>query len=188
MDLQNIYAEFKQKAQKSIDHTTQELRQIRTGQVSPALVEDLMVVAYGGSATMRLMELASISTEGPITLVISPFDPAVVQDIERAIHASPLGLSPRVDGKIIRLTTPPLTQEQREKFVKLANQQVEEGKIHIRGHRDEARKQIKALFDEKGISEDDKFRAEKEIDTMTKDTTDKLDEIRQRKQDDIMKV
>lgn len=188
MDLQSLYSTFKNQAQKTIEHTTNELRHIRTGQVSPALVEDLMVTTYGGSATMRLMELASLSTEGPITLVISPFDQSVVQDIERAIHASPLGLSPRVDGKIIRLTTPPLTQEQREKFVKLANQKIEEGKIHIRGHRDEARKHIKVLLDEKAISEDDRFRAEKEIDGYTKDATDKLDELRQKKQDEIMMV
>lgn len=188
MDIQSIYSEFKQEAQKSIEHTTQELRQIRTGQISPALVEDLQVTTYGGSATLRLMELASLSTEGPITLVISPFDVSTVQDIEKAIHASPLGLSPRVDGKIIRITTPPLTEEQREKFVKLANQKIEEGKIHIRGHRDDARKDIKALMDEKAISEDDKFRSEKDIDTFTKEFTDTLEDLRKRKQDEIMHV
>jgi ribosome recycling factor len=188
MDVNNVYAEFKQRAQKSIDFTTNELRHIRTGQISPALVEELPVTAYGGTTTMRLLELASINTEGPVTLVISPFDASIVQDIERAIHASPLGLSPRVEGKIIRITTPPLTEEQREKYVKLANQKVEEGKVHIRNHRDEARKHIKALHDDKAISEDDKFRAEKEIDVLAKDFTDKLEDLRHRKQEEILRI
>lgn len=188
MDIQHVIADFKHKLQKSVEYTTHELRQIRTGQVSPAMVEDISVLTYGGTTTLRVMELASITTEGPITLVISPFDASTVQDIERAIQASPLGMSPRVDGKIIRITTPPLTQEQREKFVKLANAKVEEGKIHIRGHRDEARKGIKALLDDKAISEDDKFRTEKDIDVMTKEFTDSLEDLRKRKQDEIMAI
>lgn len=183
-----VLTELKTKLQKSVEHTTHELRQIRTGQVSPAMVEDLSVTTYGGSTTMRLTELASISTEGPITLVVSPFDVSTVQDIERAIQASPMGLSARVDGKIIRITTPPLTQEQREKFVKLANAKVEEGKVHMRGNRDEARKALKSLFDAKEISEDEKFRIEKEIDILSKEFTDALDELRRKKQDDIMAI
>lgn len=188
MDIQHVIAEFKQKLLKSIEYTTHELRQIRTGQVSPAMVEDISVLTYGGTTTMRIMELAGISTDGPVTLVISPFDASTVQDIERAIQASPLGMSPRVDGKLIRITTPPLTQEQREKFVKLANAKIEEGKIHMRGHRDEARKGIKALLDDKAISEDDKFRAEKDIELLTKENTDALDDLRKRKQDEIMSI
>ena len=188
MSTTTVLTEFKSRLAKSVEFTTHELRQIRTGQVSPAMVEDLSVTTYGGSTTMRLTELASISTEGPITLVVSPFDVSTVQDIERAIQASPMGLQARVDGKIIRITTPPLTQEQREKFVKLANAKVEEGKIHMRGHRDDARKDLKALFDAKEISEDDKFRTEKEIDATTKEYTDSLDELRKKKQDDIMAI
>lgn len=188
MDLNTIYADFKQKAQKSIDHTTQELRQIRTGQVTPALVEDLSVTTYDGTTTLSLKELASLTTDGPTTLIIDPFDASVTQDIEKAIQSSPLGLSPSVDGKLIRITTPPLTEEQREKFVKLANQKIEEGKVHIRVQRDDTRKSVKTLEDNKEISEDDKYRAEKEIDSITKELTDTLDELRERKQADIMSV
>lgn len=188
MTITDILNELQSRCQKSVDHTMHELRQIRTGQVSPAMVEDLSITTYGGSATMRLTELASISTEGPITLVVSPFDSSTIQDIERVIHASPLGLNARVDGKMIRITTPPLTQEQREKFVKLANAKVEEGKVHMRGNRDEARKSLKALLDAKEISEDDKFRTEKDIDTKTKEFTEALDELRKKKQDAIMAI
>lgn len=188
MDIDSIYKDFRQKAEKSIAYVTQELRQIRTGQATPSLIEDLLITAYGGQAKLTLREAASIGTEGPTTLVIDPFDPSIVSDIERAIIASPLQLSPKVEGKIIRITTPPLTQEQRETFAKLAGQKVEEGKIQIRMARDDARKHIKALIDDKAISEDEKFRAEKEIDTLTKEYTDKLDELRKRKHEDIMSV
>lgn len=188
MDIQSIYSDFKNKSQKTIEHTKGELRQIRTGQLSPAVVEDLSVTTYDGTTTLTLKELASIGTDGPTTLVIDPFEASVIQDIEKAIHTSPLGLSPSVDGKIIRIKTPPLTEEQREKFVKLANEKVEEGKIHIRGHRDEARKDIKRLEDNKDISEDDRYRAEKEIDQFTKQFTDTLEELKNRKQEDIMSV
>ncbi len=188
MSVQNVYADLKGKARKAIDYVAQELRQIRTGQASPALVEDLSVTAYEGTTTLTLKELASISTDGPTMLLIEPFDPSVTKDIERAISASPLGLSTAVDGKIIRITTPALTEEQREKFVKLANSKIEEGKIQIRRIRDDARKDIKALEENKEITEDDKYRAEKEIDTITKQLTDELDVLKEKKTKDIMSV
>lgn len=188
MDIQTIYSNLKTQSSKSLEYVLHELQQIRTGQMTPALVENLEVKAYGGASVMRLQQLASIATEGPTTLVISPFDPSVIQDIERAINASPLGMSPRVDGKVVRITASPLNEEQRMKFAKMASEKVEDGKVKMRLHRDEARKDLKKIFDEKLISEDDKFRAEKEIDTMTKESTDRLDEIKERKQAEIMSV
>lgn len=188
MDINSIYSEFNKKAQATIEYITKELRQIRTGQVSPSLVEDLEIKAYGGTTTLTVKELASIATEGPTSLIIQPFDPSITQDIERGIQSSPLGLSVSVDGIRIRITTPPLTEEQRQKFVKLANDKIEEGRIQIRGSRDDARKDIKHIFDNKEISEDDKFRAEKEIDDLTKKHNDTLDELKKKKQEDIMTV
>src|SRR3989338_5728114 len=187
MDLSSIYAHLKAQSQKSLDYVLRELHQIRTGQMTPALVENLEVRAYGEASVMRLQQLASIATEGPTTLVITPFDPSVVQDIEKAVIASPLGMSPRVDGRVIRIASAPLTEEQREKFAKLASEKVEDGKVKIRLQRDDARKNVKALLDQKAITEDDKFRAEKEIDTITKEFTDRLDEIKEKKQADIMR-
>lgn len=188
MDVNNVYSELKQRNQKTYDYVVSELRQIRTGQASPSLVEDLEVTAYNGTTKLTMKELASIATEGPTSLIITPFDPSIIQDIEKAIHASPLQLSPAVDGQIIRISIPSPTQEQREKYVKLANQKVEEGKIQFRVARDDARKDIKSLLEDKAITEDDKFRAEKEIDSITKEFTDKLEELKKKKHDDIMQV
>lgn len=188
MDLDKIYTQLQSSSDGIIKYATDALRQIRTGKASPSLVEDLDVLAYGGQSRLKLRELASIATEGPTTIVIDPFDATVVQDIEKAIHASPMGLSPSVDGKIIRILTPPLTEDQRSQFSKLASQKIEEAKIQIRRMRDTSRKQVKSLIDEKAITEDDKFRSEKEIDKITKDYADKLDDLRTRKHEEIMSI
>lgn len=188
MDIDSVYSEFKSKSQKTIQYVTDELRQIRTGKASPALVENLKVTTYGGTTTLTLRELASISTDGSTTIIIDPFDASVTQDIEKAIQSSSLNMSPAVDGKIIRISIPPLDEEQRIKFTKLAGEKVEEGKIQIRQHRDGARKQIKTLEDNKSITEDDKFRSEKEIDTFTKQFTDELDELKEKKSKEIMSI
>lgn len=188
MDIQSIEQEFSTQSQHATSQLTDDLRQIRTGKASPSLIEDLEVATYGGQMKMKLKELASIATEGPTALIIDPFDPSTVQDIEKAFLTSPLQLSPRVEGKTLRILTPALTTEQREKFVKLVNQKIEETKNNIRYYRDHARKSIKTLLDEKAISEDDKFRAEKAIDTKTKDFSDSLDVIKKRKQDEIMSL
>jgi|SRR3989344_3478600 len=188
MDLHSIGQEFKDQCQHTINALLDELRQIRTGKASPSLVEDLEVNTYGGQMKMKLKELASISTEGPTIIVIDPFDPSTVQDIEKAFLASPLQLSPRVEGKMLRILTPPLTTDQREKFVKLVNQKVEDTKNSIRYHRDHARKNSKALFDDKSITEDEKFRFEKEIDSITKDFSDNLEVVKKKKHEEIMSL
>lgn len=188
MDIQSIEQEFSSQSQRATAQLSEELRQIRTGKASPSLVEDLEVLAYGGQMKMRLKELASIATDGPSAILIDPFDISTVQDIEKAFLTSPLQLSPRVEGKMIRIITPPLTTEQREKFVKLVNQKVEDTKNNIRYYRDHARKSIKTLVDDKILTEDDKFRAEKNIDTKTKEFSDALDELKKKKQEEIMSI
>ncbi len=188
MDIQSIEQEFSSQSQRATAQLSEDLRQIRTGKSSPSLVEDLEVLTYGGQMKMRLKELASIATDGPSAILIDPFDPSTVQDIEKAFLTSPLQLSPRVEGKMIRIITPPLTTEQREKFAKLVNQKVEETKNNIRYHRDHARKGIKTLLDDKAITEDDKFRIEKSIDVKTKEFSDALDDLKKKKQEEIMSL
>lgn len=188
MDIASIEEEFSSQSQHSIAQLSDELRQIRTGKASPSLVEDLEIAAYGGQMKMKLKELASIATDGPTSIVVDPFDPSTIQDIEKAFLTSPLQLSPRVEGKMLRIVTPPLTTEQREKFAKLVNQKVEDTKNTMRYHRDHARKNIKTLLDEKSITEDDKFRSEKNIDAKTKDFSDQLDELKKKKQEEIMSI
>jgi ribosome recycling factor len=184
----NPIPDLKKHFSSAHDHLKEELKTIRTSQASPALVEGIMVEVYGGSMTMKLMELATITTDGPAALVVAPFDPSTVQDIERAIMKSPLGISPANQGGRLVIRIPPLSQEQREKYVKLAATIVESSKNIVRGHRDEVRKKLKASFEKKELTEDDKFRLEKQIDDETKKMNDQIELLRQAKEKEIMAV
>jgi len=150
--------QFKQQSSKVIELLKEDLKSVRTGRATPSLVENILVDAYGGQSKLRLLELATITTDGPSALSIVPFDPSVLTEIEKSILKSPLGISPIVQGNAISLKVPSLSEEQREKFVKLVGQKVEERKNIIRNLRDNARKSTKAAFEKKEITEDDKFR------------------------------
>lgn len=170
------------------DQLREELRSVRTGRANPSLVEGLVVEAYGGSTKLKLKETATISTEGPTTIVIVPFDPGTTPDIEKAIISSPLGITPKTQGTKILVIIPPMNQEQREKMLKVVGQMVEEKKEVIRKKRDEIRKKIKQAFDAKEISEDEKYRQEKELDTKTHDVMDGVAKIKEHKEKEIMEV
>ncbi|NMB83786.1 ribosome recycling factor [Candidatus Roizmanbacteria bacterium] len=183
-----IIADFKQNSQKIFSSLKENLKTVRTGRASPSLVENLMVETYGGQAKLRLFELASITTDGPTVIAILPFDPSVISDIEKAILKSPLGLSPQTQGNRILLRLPPLSEEQREKMTKLVGQMIEEKKNHIRSLRDDARKKIKLMFEKKEITEDDKYRLEKEIDNENQINTEEIQKIKENKDKEIHEV
>lgn len=180
--------EFKSKSQKAIDFLKEDLKTIRTGRATPALVENLVIETYGGSTKLRMVELATIVTEGPSALIISPFDPSTIQDIEKAILKSPLGMSPLTQGSKIILKIPPLSEEQREKYIKLAGSKVEEKKVQIRAARDDARRVLKDQFEKKEITEDEKFRVEKEIDSLSSKSMEEIETIRDKKEQEIREV
>lgn len=180
--------EFKAKSQKAIDFLKEDLKSIRTGRATPSLVENIVVEAYGGSTKLRLMEMATIVTEGPAALSITPFDPSTIQDIERSILKSPLGMSPVTQGSRIIIKIPPLSEEQREKFIKLSSSKVEEKKVQIRANRDDARKIIKEKFEKKEITEDEKYRVEKEIDNASQKLMEEIEIIRDKKEQEIREV
>lgn len=183
-----ITQEFKQHVQKGVELLKEDLKTIRTGRATPALVENLQVTTYGGSTTLKLREIATITTEGATMLYIVPFDPATNQDIEKAIMASAVGLSPASQGTRILVKVPPLNQEQRQKFVKLVGQIVEERKVSTRGNRDDARRKIKVQVDVKSLTEDDKFRLEKEIDDITQKINEEIQKVKDAKEQEIMSV
>ena len=181
-------AEFKVAVDKLIAHLKEELKSIRTGRASASLVENLVVEAYGGQSKLRLLELASIMTEGPIQLVISPFDPSTTQDIEKAILKSPIGLSPAVQGSRIIIKIPPLSQEQRDKYIKLAGSMIEEKKMMTRNARDETRKKFKNQFEKKEISEDEKFAQEKSLQGLTDEFIEKIEEMGENKKNELLQI
>ena len=186
--MDGIYKSLREKFEKAIEYCREELLSIRTGKASPAILETRTVLAYGGTTKLRMQELAKISITGPGSLLINPFDPATVQDIEKAILASPLGLTPRVDGKTIHITIPALSEDQRLKYQKMVRVKIEESKNTTGIARDDARKQIKQLFEDKEITEDDKFTSEKEIDKITHDYSARLDEMKEKKDRELMEV
>lgn len=183
-----IVDQFRQAARKAIDFLKEDLKSIRTGKANPSLVENLIVETYGGSAKLKLMEVATIISDGPAALSITPFDPSTTVDIEKAILKTPTGLSPAVQGNRIMVRIPPLSQEQREKYVKLVNQKTEERRNMLRNFRDEGRKKVKNQLEAKEISEDQKFRIEKELDTASTELMDEIQTIKDKKEKEIMEL
>jgi ribosome recycling factor len=186
--MKNTIDELKKQFDASVSKLKEDLKTIRTGHTSPALVENLEVLTYGGTTTMRLMEMATITNEGSTALLILPFDQSTLQDIERAIIKSPLGLSPNTQSGRIIITIPPLSTEQRTKYAKLAGELVEECRGAIRGFRDGARKKIKQSFEAKDITEDDKFRFEKQIDDETQKINDAAQKLKDAKEKEILSI
>ena len=184
----DVVSTFNQQADKTIAALKEDLKSIRTGRASPSLVENLTVETYGGQTKLRLLELATITTEGASSLLISPYDPSVIQDIERAILKSPLGLTPATQGTRIVIRIPSLNTEQREKYIKDVGEKIEEKKVTIRNHRDDSRRTIKNSFEKKEMSEDEKYRLEKEIDSQSTKFMEEINVIKENKEKEILEV
>lgn len=180
--------DFTNEAKKTVEHLKNEMQTIRTGRPSTTILETIQVDAYGGSAKMKLNELATVASEGSTTLAIAPFDPSTIPDIEKAILKSPLNLTPKVQGTKILVVFPALNEEQREKYVKLVGQMVEDHKVSVRSHRDDTRKKIKASHDAKTITDDDKFRFEKEVDTAAQKINDEITSLKEKKEAQIREI
>lgn len=178
--------EIKQKMEDVISVVKNDLSSIRTGRATPSLVEDIVVDAYGGTQKLRLNELASITATDAQTLVISPWDKTVIGEIRKGILSSNAGFNPSIDGEIIRITMPPLTTEDREKYVKLLGTKLENGKIMLRQIRTNAMKDIKDAYDNKEISEDEKFGSEKRLQEITDNFTKIIEEIGETKEKELL--
>jgi ribosome recycling factor len=161
---------------------------VKTGKAAPQLVENVVINAYGGSARLKVMELATIHVVDHETLTITPFDRTVLGDIERGIADSQMGLGLATDGDLIRVTIPPLSQERREEFVKLVHKKTENGKIMIRQARQESKDDIEKLKKDGHISEDDVERMEKEVQKITDEYIEKIDETLKMKEHELLTV
>jgi len=184
MPTKEIISESKAKMKKAVEILQDELKAVRTGRASTALVEN-MKVDYYGSPTL-LKQMAILATPQVDMIVIKPFDPASVKDIEKAIKNSDLSIAPVVDGKLIRLNVPPLSEERRKQLVQQAKQMGEQTKVSTRNIRREANKQLEKQQKDKIITEDDLQLGKKQIDDITREYTDKIDEVVQNKSDEIM--
>ena len=182
----DILLEAEEKMEKTEKVVVNEFAGVRTGKASAALVENIMVEVYG--AQMRIRELAGITTPEPRQLVIQPWDATSVHPIEKAIQKANLGLNPAVQGKIIRISFPELSQERRQEFVKIVRKMAEDGRVAIRHIRRDAIEQLKKHGHDRGTTEDEEKHAEKEVQKLTDEYIAKIDAHLATKEKEIMTV
>lgn len=184
--IQDVLDDLRDRMGKSVEALQDDLMGIRTGRASPALVEKLPVEYYGTATPLN--QLAGIAVPEPRLLVIKPWDPSSLGDIERAILKSDLGLTPMNDGKLIRLSIPRLTEERRRDLVKVVSRRVEEARVAIRNLRRDALKDLQDFEKEKMISEDDFYRGKDQVQELTDEFVKRIDEIGARKEEEVMEI
>ncbi len=182
----NIIKEHEGEFQKAIDHFKSEISILRTGRATPAMVEDIQVEVY--DQKMEIKGLASINVPDPKTIVIDPWDKNVIKDIEKALNDSDIGVSPVVDGTVIRLNMPPMTEENRKDMVKILKQKAEQARISARGVREKVRDKIIKAEDAKEITEDERFRSQEELDKHVGEVNKEIDKITDEKEKEIMTI
>lgn len=171
--------------QEVLDLVTSDVGSIRTGRATPAIVEGIGVSVYGGQQMLKINELATITTADSQSIVIDPWDKSIVGEIKKGIEAANVGLNPSIDGEVIRISLPPMTTEDRDKYVKLLKSKIENGRIMIRQIRGEAMKDIRSAFEDKGITEDEKFAEEKGLQNITDDYIEKIEKIGESKEEEL---
>ena len=186
MSRDDILLEAEVSMEKSVDYLIHEFSGVRTGKASPALVENIDVQAYG--STMKLKQLALITTPESRLLVLQPFDAGTVQDIERALKESKIGITPAVDGKIIRLPIPELSEERRKELAKALSKMAEEARVRVRSNRRTAHDESKKLKGGGGMSEDEMRDLDDQIQKLTDRFVKSIDDHLERKEAEVMKV
>jgi ribosome recycling factor len=178
-----VVKEVEDEMKKAIEATKREFSEMRSGRANPKMVEGIRVSCYG--TTMMLKELATIGVPEARMIVISPYDPTVVKEMEKAILQSDLGITPMMDSKVIRLVVPPLSQERRQEMVKLVKKISEEGKVSLRTVRQNGKDRIKTLEKDKKISEDEKFTADEELQKLTDKYSKDIDKLLEDKEKEL---
>lgn len=186
MDYDDVLLDAEERMEKCVDHLSGDFRGIKSGRATPGLVEHIKVEYYGSPTPLK--QLANIGAPEPALLVIKPFDPSVLGEIEKAIHKSDLGITPQSDGKLIRLPVPSLSEEQRKKYVKLAKDKSEAQKVAIRNVRRDGNKAADTMKKDKSLSEDDADKLKDEIDKLTKSYVAKVDALLEKKTKELLDV
>lgn len=169
-----------------LEHFKQELKQVRTGRATPAIVDHVVVDAYGSRTPLR--ELASISVSDARTIVIQPWDASIVKAVEKGVQEARIGANAVVDGNILRISMPQLTEESRKELAKGVSERLEDAKQALRHVRDAVRESLLGAEKEKKITEDDRYRGQKDLDTMTAEYQTKLVSLAEEKVKEIMTI
>jgi ribosome recycling factor len=186
MTAKDILKETETKMKKAMETMLREFSEVRTGRAQPALIEDMHVDYYGTSTPIK--QMAQVSSPDPRQIVIQPWDATALKDIETAISSSKLGINPSNDGKLIRLVFPPLSAERREEFIKICKDMAERGRVTMRTIRRDANDKAKKMQSEGHVSEDDKFRAEEEVQKMTDRFIKEIDTLLEKKSKELREV
>ena len=182
----DIMKDAKTKMAQAVEHAKEEFAAIRTGRAHPAMFANIQASAYGQD--MPLQQLASVQVVDARMVLISPFDRSTLNAIEKAIRDSDLGVNPATDGHNIRVGLPELTEERRREYTKLAKQKAEDARVAVRNVRRHAKDQLDKLVKDKEVGEDEVTRAEKELESVTKDHTDRIDELLKNKEAELLEV
>lgn len=183
---ETIISNAEKRMEKAVESISKRFSSVRTGRASPSLLDGIKVDYYGTKTPIN--QMATISVPEPRLIVIQPWDKTAVKEIEKAIVESNIGLNPAVDKNVIRLVIPELTEERREELVRHIHNLAEEGRVAIRNIRREANSGIRKLEKEKEISEDDRYFYEDEIQEITDNYIEEIDELLEEKEEEIMEV
>jgi ribosome recycling factor len=185
-EINEIYSQMKAKVDKTIDALKHELAKVRAGRAHPSIIEHVTVDYYGNPTPLK--QIANLSVEDSRTLLVTPFDKIMIQEVEKAILKSSLGLNPSTSGVSIRIHLPALTEERRRELVKSIHKIIESSKISVRGIRRDSNQHIKQLLKDKNISEDEQRKAEQETQVITDAYISDIDKVLKAKEADLMKV
>jgi len=181
-----IFTELQKEMEKSVAAFRKELSKLRTGRASTALLEGIMVDYYGTATPLN--QLSNLGAPEPRLLVIQPYDPSAIGNIEKAILKADLGLTPNNDGKIIRIPIPELTEERRKELVKHTKKMAEEFRVSVRNHRRLAIEHLKEIEKKKEITEDEFKHGQDRVQKITDDFISRIDKVLKNKEDEIMEV
>lgn len=181
-----VHEQLNEKMEKTLGVLKDDLNHIRAGRANPLILDRVMVDYYGSETPIK--QLASISVPEPRIIQIQPYDTSILKDIEKAIQIADLGINPSNDGKLIRLVMPMLTEERRKDLAKQAKKIGEDSKIALRNERRDAIETLKKMQKNKEITEDDLTSAEKEVQKMIDDHVNTIDQLINKKNDEIMEV
>jgi ribosome recycling factor len=184
MTTEEILFDVEERMEKAVTVFRDELRGLRTGRATPALVDSIRVECYGSQTPLK--QLAQINVPEPQQILIRPFDPSILKDIEKAIRSSDLGMAPNNDGKMIRLQVPPMSGEQRQKMVQRIKKSAEDAKVSCRNIRRDGNKHFDQAEKDKTLTEDERDQGKEEVQKLLKNYEDKIQEMADKKSKEIL--
>lgn len=186
--MDQLIADARSKMNKILEVIKNDIATVRTGRAAPSLVEHVVINAYGRTQRLKVMELATIGSSDSQTLVITPFDNSIIGEIQKGIAEASIGLNPIIDGQIIRISIPKLSEERREELIHLMRQKLENGRIMVRQVRHETMSDIRKRQNDKLISEDEGGRTKKEVQKVTDELMAEIEGMGKKKEEELLQI